>query len=288
MDLFWHDDALRHDTGSGLFEQPPSPLPRRARAHPENAVRVRNMKAILERGPLAADIRRRDGRHAALDELSLVHEEAYVESVRDWRRRPHVVDSGPRRVLGCGARGRWTTLAACKAVLSGETDVAYALVRPPGHHAQPAQADTASTTWPSRQSTRVDKDRPGGDPRLGRPPRQRDAGAATSTSSPRRCHAPRRLERRSTRSSAPEELGEARHRLQRQRRAPPGTGDGGYLRAFDEIVAPIDSFDPGLVLVACGQDANQFDPNGKAKSMEGFRQLGEVTGRSRSVTRAAG
>ena len=71
-------------------------------------MRVRNMKAIPERGPLAADIRRRDGRHAALDELSLVHEEAYVESVRDFRLRWAAASSRgrPGRVLGCGARGR--------------------------------------------------------------------------------------------------------------------------------------------------------------------------------------
>jgi acetoin utilization deacetylase AcuC-like enzyme len=60
---------------------------------------------------------------------------------------------------------------------------------------------------------------------------------------------------------------------------PPGTGDAGYLRAFEEIVAPVvDRFAPGLVLVACGQDANQFDPNGRqCVSMEGFRRLGEET-----------
>ena len=36
-DVFWHDDALRHDTGSGVFEQPPSPLLAEAELHPESA-----------------------------------------------------------------------------------------------------------------------------------------------------------------------------------------------------------------------------------------------------------
>ena len=39
----------------------------------------------------------------------------------------------------------------------------------------------------------------------------------------------------------------------------------------------MDSFEPGLLLVACGQDANQFDPNGRqCVTMEGFRRLGEA------------
>ena len=26
LDVFWHDDVLLHDTGSGVFEHDPSPL----------------------------------------------------------------------------------------------------------------------------------------------------------------------------------------------------------------------------------------------------------------------
>jgi acetoin utilization deacetylase AcuC-like enzyme len=58
---------------------------------------------------------------------------------------------------------------------------------------------------------------------------------------------------------------------------PPGTGDGAYLRAFEQVVAPVvDRFAPDLLLVACGQDANQFDPGGRqCVTMDGFRRLGE-------------
>jgi acetoin utilization deacetylase AcuC-like enzyme len=57
---------------------------------------------------------------------------------------------------------------------------------------------------------------------------------------------------------------------------PVGTGDGGYLRAVEKLVVPIvDGFAPELLVVACGQDANQFDPNGRqCVTMEGFRALG--------------
>jgi acetoin utilization deacetylase AcuC-like enzyme len=145
LDVFWHDDALLHDTGSGLFEQPPSPLLAEQELHPENAVRVLNMKAILERGPLAPHIRWREGRHATEQELALVHDPAYVDSVRSF------CESGggvltwstpvSRESWGAALAAAGTTLAAADAVLQGESGIAYALVRPPGHHAQPAQAD---------------------------------------------------------------------------------------------------------------------------------------------------
>src|SRR5215210_1128519 len=141
FDVFWHDDALLHDTGSGLFEHPPSPLLAEPELHPENAVRLLNMKAILERGPLAEHVRWRRGRHADPGELTLVHDSAYVESVRAFCAKggglltwstPVSVGSWQAARAAVG-----TTLAATAAVLAGEASAAYALVRPPGHHAQP-------------------------------------------------------------------------------------------------------------------------------------------------------
>ena len=39
----------------------------------------------------------------------------------------------------------------------------------------------------------------------------------------------------------------------------------------------LDRFRPGLILIAAGQDASQFDPNGRqCLSMAGFRRLGEL------------
>ena len=41
----------------------------------------------------------------------------------------------------------------------------------------------------------------------------------------------------------------------------PGTGDGGYLYAIDEIVVPaLDAFEPGMVLVVAGVDGSMYDP----------------------------
>jgi acetoin utilization deacetylase AcuC-like enzyme len=55
-----------------------------------------------------------------------------------------------------------------------------------------------------------------------------------------------------------------------------GTGDAGYARAMEEIVIPaVDAFEPEALIIACGQDASAFDPNGRQLvTMAGFRRLG--------------
>ena len=57
---------------------------------------------------------------------------------------------------------------------------------------------------------------------------------------------------------------------------PVGTGDEGYRRATARAVEPlVDAFEPELIVIACGQDASQFDPNGRmCVTMDGFRGLG--------------
>jgi len=61
---------------------------------------------------------------------------------------------------------------------------------------------------------------------------------------------------------------------------PAGSGDEEYLATFDEIVEPaVLSFDPGLVLVSAGFDAHRDDPLADMEvSDEGFRELGRRSG----------
>ena len=65
IDVFWHPGVLEHDTGSGVFDAPSSPLMAVNELHPENADRVRNIHAVLERGPLKDRIRWHEGRRGS-------------------------------------------------------------------------------------------------------------------------------------------------------------------------------------------------------------------------------
>src|SRR6476660_6215166 len=86
LHVFWHDDALAHHTGSGVFEHPPSPLIEVSELHPENDVRIRNIRSCLREGPIAPRLAWREGRHAAIPELEMLHDPAYVEQVRESAR----------------------------------------------------------------------------------------------------------------------------------------------------------------------------------------------------------
>ena len=59
---------------------------------------------------------------------------------------------------------------------------------------------------------------------------------------------------------------------------PYGSGDQAYTAAMEQLVKPaVRTFNPDLIIIACGQDGSQFDPNGRnLLSMTGFRNLGQA------------
>ena len=287
LQVFWHPDVLCHDTGAGVFEGPPSPLLDVPEAHPEGVARVRNMRAILQRGPLAGAIEWREGRHASVAELALVHDVDYVRDVqariaagggRLTSTTLLAADSWPGLTAAAG-----TALTAAEAVLDGTTRTAYALLRPPGHHAQPAQADgycffnhaaLAAELARSRGVSRVaivDWDVHHGNGTQACFWERSDV-LTVSLHMDHGAWGPSHPQTgRSDEVGAGEGAG-----CNLNVALPLGTGDAGYERAMAEVVEPVlDAFAPQLVIGAIGQDAAQFDPNGRqAVTMAGFRALG--------------
>ena len=287
IDVFWDERVLAHDTGSGAFEAAPSELLAVQELHPENAERVRNMRSLLLRGPLAPHLRWREGRLVEPAELETVHDPAYVASVRE------LCGAGGGRVtattvLGPGsweplAAAAGTCLAAADAVLDDEARVAYALVRPPGHHAQPAQAD--GYCFFSHAALVAERARGRGVERVAVVDWDVHHGNGTQE-----CFYDRAdvltvsLQMRHgawgpshPQTGEADEIGRgAGEGFNVNLALGVGAGDRTYADALAAIVLPIlRRYRPGLIVGACGQDASCFDPNGRQNvTMAGFRRLG--------------
>ena len=285
--VFWHDAVLEHDTGLGIWEAPPSDLLASLERHPENALRVANMKSILERGPLAERIEWHDGRLAERDELETIHEPSYIDAVQ--RAAEHGERVEENTVAGTGSwepllAAAGTSLAALDHVLEGEADIALALVRPPGHHAQPAQAD--GYCFFNHTALAAQRGRTRGLDRVAIVDWDVHHGNGTQA-----CFYDRAdvltvsLHMRTglwgpthPQTGVPAEVGDGDGQgFNINVELPIGSGDRAYELAFHDIVAPVlEQFAPQLIIGACGQDASAFDGNGRQNvSMDGFRAIGE-------------
>ncbi len=291
VDVFYDARVLDHDTGSGMWEREPSPLLDEQEQHPEGPHRVRNMRSVLERGPVSEHLRWHPGRLATEEELERVHEAAYVQAVRDaceaggsWLTATTVVSAGSWIPLLAAAG---TSLAAAEAVLSGHSSKSYALVRPPGHHAQRAQADGYCVFC--HPALVAEAARAAGYGRVAIVDWDVHHGNGTQeifydrpdvlTISLHMDHGAWGPSHRQT--GSPDECGAGEGKgFNLNVALPVGSGNDAYLAAFDEIVAPVlSAFAPDLIVGACGQDGSTFDPEGRQNlTMAGFHGIGRRVG----------
>ncbi|MGB2826582.1 MAG: histone deacetylase [Dehalococcoidales bacterium] len=107
--------------------------------HPENAKRLEAVMAHLEKTGLIKQLTQVDPRPATVEELSYVHQETYISSLQDmavrgggWLDADTVMSPDSYNAALYAAGG---VIEATDAVVSGKVNSAFALVRPPGHHA---------------------------------------------------------------------------------------------------------------------------------------------------------
>jgi acetoin utilization deacetylase AcuC-like enzyme len=282
VELFWHDACLEHDTGDGLWELPgdygwlDEPEP-----HPENAARLRTFRHALTHGPVAPHLKWSTGRFATDDELARVHTPDYLRALREACARVTKLETNT--VVGPGSwdairAAAGTALAAYEAVVSGRTRLAYALVRPPGHHAQPDLADgycmvnnAALVAEIARRDERrvavLDWDVHHGN---GTQEVFRDRDVLTVSLHMR--HGPWGANHRQT--GAPDESGPANVNVELSL----GAGDAAYARALAEIAFPaIAEFGADFLVCASGFDGSAFDPNGRHNlTGDGYRAIGRA------------
>jgi len=235
--------------------------------HPEHPGRLSAIWSRLSGDGLAGRCRRIDAREATREELLAVHTPEYVDSIEATAQRnftqldPDTYTSRHSAVAARLAAGGLIDLA--RQVVSGALANGFALVRPPGHHAEADRAmgfclfnNVAVAAAAVRRSDGVrrvaivDWDLHHGN---GTQHSFEDDPDVLYFSTHQYPFYPG--------TGAISEAGRGAGRGRTVNIAwPAGMGDAEYLAAFDRVLLPIASaFEPELVLVSCGFDAAAGD-----------------------------
>jgi acetoin utilization deacetylase AcuC-like enzyme len=249
--LITHPACLEHDTGP---------------FHPETSERLRAVLQALE-APEFSDLLREQAPMATVEQLSRVHPRDYVETIlaiHPDHGEPVQLDADTIMSNGsaeAAARAAGGACLAVDAVMEGWARAAFAAVRPPGHHAEPARpmgfclfnnaavaALHARARWGVQRVAVVDFDVHHGNGTQAMFESDPDLFYASSHQSP--CYPG---------TGFPSEQGVAGNVVN----APLHPRDGGvaFRAAWSNIILPaLDAFAPGLLIVSAGFDAHAADP----------------------------
>jgi len=126
--IIWDERYLEHDTGP---------------THPERADRLRAIKKMLDSAPVGKLVESIEPRLATTDEVALIHSLDHVRIIQETagltsQLDPDTVASPQSYQAALLAAGG--LLQSLDAVYQGQVTNAFALVRPPGHHAERERA----------------------------------------------------------------------------------------------------------------------------------------------------
>lgn len=274
--LFADDLLARHDPGPG---------------HPESPSRLAAIRGLLASHPVEGAAWATP-RPATREDVEAVHQRAYVERIERARGLSLRLDAdtvlSPRSVdaayLAAGA-----AIDAVRAVVVGPYQKAFALGRPPGHHAEGASAmgfcvfnNVAIAAEHARRSLGlsrvaiVDWDVHHGNGTSGSFYDRGDVYFAGSHRAPPFYPGTGRV----SEIGRGEGYGATMHLP-----LPAGLGDGDFAAIYEDLLLPaLDDFRPELILVSAGFDAHQRDPLGGMRlTADGFAYL---TGRLVSLAEA--
>lgn len=283
---------LAHDTGmeatvkmrNGSFDLSPEP-------HPSSAFITRRIKEFLDGSGLSTQMLPIATRIATEDELSWYHSSAYIAAIR-------------ANAFGGPSQGSWGeideetilspgsfdaalfavggALNATSAVLDGQVHNAYALLRPPGHHATHNQAlgfcifnnavlaaHHARVVYGLERIMIVDWDVHHGNGTQAA--FYQDPGVLFVSLHQQNWFP--------ANSGEVDQVGsESGTGYTVNIPLPPGTGDQGYLAAFQQIIVPIGlQYKPQLIIISSGQDASWLDPLAcMMMTMQGYRAMSQI------------
>lgn len=280
--LIWDERLMWHDAGNHFGPRSKWIEPA---AHPESMESKRRIKNLLDASGLTSELAHIAPRMASPDEILRVHTPdhlAHVERISlagggnvARKATTHIGEGGYETArLAAGA-----AITAVTAVVEGAVQNAYALLRPPGHHAEAdeamgfcvfnncavAAAHALDVLGLSRIAI-IDIDaHPGNgaqsifwrDPRV----------LAVSI------HQENGFPLRAGESSEQGEGAGLGYSLNIP--LPAGSSEAAYLAAFERVVSPaLDHYQPELIIVACGLDAGFMDPTARMMlSSDSYRAI---------------
>jgi len=271
-----------HDTGSYAGVLPPG-IPVQPGRHAENPETKRRFKNLLEVSGLYQQLHHIEAYAASEQDILRVHSRDYINRIKAMSEETGG-DAGMLTPFGKGSfdiakLAAGGVMAAIDALLDGRIDNAYALVRPPGHHAEPDMGKgfclfaNASIAAKYAQASRgvgkiafVDWDvhHGNGAEKIF----WHDPSVLTISIHQDRCFPPDSGDMCDNGADAG-----AGYNINIP--LPAGSGVGAYAAACDRVIIPaLYKFRPELVIVPSGFDAGAYDPLGRMMMhSDGYRSL---------------
>ncbi|NBT40029.1 MAG: class II histone deacetylase [Alphaproteobacteria bacterium] len=236
---------------------------------PESPETKRRLKNLLEVSGLLQELQVQSAEPVSFEQLARVHTESYLKAFKK-KSDEGGGELGLRTPFGAGgyevcalAAGLATT--ALHQVLSGKLDNAYALSRPPGHHALPdfpngfclinniaVAIEEARHQGLAKKFVVLDWDVHHGN---GTEAIFFDRPDVLTISIHQDRNYPMDTGQPDVRGK------DAGHGFNLNLPLPPGAGHYAYMQVMERFVIPqIQSFQPDVILVACGFDASAMDP----------------------------
>ncbi|MER8829920.1 class II histone deacetylase [Mesorhizobium sp. M0938] len=278
----FHELYLWHETGNAaLFFQPSLTI--EPGEHAENAATKRRFRNLMEVSGLTEKLWKVASVAVSEDDLALFHDRDYIRRIKTLSDErggdaSYLTPFGHGSYeIACLAAGG--TAAVMDAVLSGDVDNGYALVRPPGHHAERAQGlgfclfgnvpvailknrakhgfeRVATVDWDVHHGNGTQS------------AFYADPSVLTISIHQEGLYPPD--------SGFHEERGEGRGEGYNINVAlPAGCGHGAYISVFERIVLPaLTRYKPDLIVVPSGFDASAADPLGRMMLHSGsYREM---------------
>lgn len=284
----WHELYGWHDTGTRAGLMPGDAHRTQPYLHFESPESKTRFASLVEVSGLARHLVRLDPEPVKDEDILRVHTVEHLERLKRDSDDPRGGDAGDGESpfgyqgLEIARLSAGGSVAALEAVLDGRVSNAYALVRPPGHHARPetgmgfcmlANASIAvaraRAANPDLRVVTMDWDVHHGngteaifweDPNVLTISLHQDRLFPADTG---------HLDAIGAGAGQGANINVP---------LPAGTGNGGYLHALSEVVVPaIRRFAPDVVVIPSGFDASCFDPLGRMSvTAQGYRDMTRV------------